>query len=80
MHKNVFPDIPEFWEGTEEEWEDNCALGWCCNSINAMLPIYRVSDNPYDRVTAVYLERAQSVISFYVHERRRLSNDTNKTV
>lgn len=75
MHKYIFPNIPADWAGSEEEWEDYCALVWCCKSLNAAAGTMRISDFPLLRIYADYMERAQSVISFYVNERRRLLNE-----
>ena len=77
MHKNVFPDIPESWNNSEEAWEDYCALVWCCNSLNAVEGRLRHSDNKNDNLVADYLARAQTVICFYVNERRQ-RNGTDK--
>lgn len=79
MHKGVFPDIPEDWNDSEEAWEDYCALVWCCNSLNAVGGRLRHSDDKSDNLVADYLERAQTVICFYVDERRK-KHDSNKTV
>lgn len=74
MVNEIFPKKTSD-ELSDRDYETDCILTWCCNSLNAIEGVYsRKKGDPLYEVTAEYLHRAQEVIRFLLEESGRLED------
>ena len=56
---------------SDRDWETYCCLVWCCNSLNAHAHVLK---HRGDNTGALYMRRAQDVITFLLEESGRLEH------